>query len=353
MPNQDGSWTESVLYSFCSLTNCRDGADPAAGLIFDTAGNLYGTTAFGGATNSGTVFQLMFNQDGSWTESVLYNFCSLTNCADGSNPSAGLIFDAAGNLYGTAGTGGSGAGCHVNGGCGTTFELTASLDGSWTEKVLYNLCSLTNCVDGLYPAAGLIFDAAGAVYSTTSAGGIYGAGVIFKLTSTVDGGWKENVLHQFGGSRDGAGPLAGLIFDQAGNLYGTTLGGNKGGYGVVFKMVPEPGGRWTEKVLYRFTGGKDGSFPRAGLIFDTAGNLFSTTEEGGNLDDCNGVGCGVVFKLAPNSNGGWYETVLHRFADHPGYRAYAGLILNATGDLYGTTSGDTNKTHGSVFEITP
>jgi uncharacterized repeat protein (TIGR03803 family) len=345
-PNPNGSWTESVLYTF---TGNADGANPVAGLVFDHAGNLFGTTLFG---SYGKVFELTPNLDGSWTEDVLYTF---NGVPDGAFPNARLIFDQAGKLYSTAYAGGGKGG-------GTIFNLTPNPDGSWTESTLY---SFGNGVDGYYPSGGLIFDTTGNLYGTTHYGGtggcsdgdFRGCGVVFKLTA--DGNWTENVLYGFTGGKDGAYPLAGLIFDKAGNLYGTSEHGgnlsycNGAGCGVVFKLTPNPGGSWTEKVLRRFTGGRGGAYPLAGLIFDHAGNLYGTTYQGGNLSYCGGAGCGVVFELARNPNGGWKETVLHRFADHPGALPHAGLILDGAGNLYGTTQGDGTTTFGSVFEITP
>ena len=348
-PNQDGSWTESVLYSF---TGGADGADPFAGLIFDQAGNLYGTTYQGGSAGVGTVFQLTQTKNGNWSESVLHSFTG----SDGSYPVGGVILDANGNLYGATTAGGKGS-CYVFApGCGTIFDLTPNLDGTWTENVLYSFKGVT---DGSYPDHGsLLFDAAGNLYGATAAGGkgscgVFGpgCGTIFELIPNSDGTWKEQVLHRFSGGKDGATPEPTLIFDQSGNLYGTTLLGGAHGVGNVFEVTPNADGSWKEKVLHQFKGGDWG--PWAGVIFDRAGNLYGTTLTGGNLSVCGDQGCGVVFKLAPNSNGGWTETVLHTFMDHPGALPNALLIFDASGNLYGTTAGDSSKTYGSVFEITP
>jgi uncharacterized repeat protein (TIGR03803 family) len=366
-PNADGSWKESILYNFCSLTNCADGAGPIAGLIFDQAGNLYGTTVIGGSGvfcsrkgGCGVVFKLTPNVDGSWTESVLYNFCSLTNCTDGFFPIGTLIFDQTGNLYSMAVEGGiTGGSCGSSFGCGVVFELTPHADGSWTESVLHSFCSFTNCVDGWDPQSGLTFDANGNLYGTTGSGGKLtcmapnGCGVVFKLTPNPDGSWTDSVLHRFAG-KDGEFPAARVIFDQAGNLYSTTqVGGNLStcppGCGVVFQLMPHADGSWKEKVLHRFTDGRDGGVPHAGLIFDQAGNLYGVAASGGKLS----CGCGVVFKLAPNSKGGWNETVLHDFGNHPGVQPLGDLIFDAVGSLYGTTLGNSMTTHGSVFEIRP
>ena len=381
-------------------TGGADGKLPLAGLVFDPAGNLYGTTYFGGAYGYGVAFRLSPNGDGSWAESVVHSF---TAGADGGFPWAGLVFDQAGNLYGTTGGGGNKS-CSYDYGCGVVFELTPNADGSWTESVLY---TFTGGSDGEYPRVGLIFDQAGNLYSTTANGGAYGYGVVFKLAPNADGGWTESVLHSFTGGSDTNYPGGGLIFDAAGNLYGTGGGvnggngpsglifdaagnlygttgvagdgagvafklspnsnggwkekvlhqftGGKDGNGVAFKLTPNSNGSWKEKVLHQFTGGKDGNGP-SGLTLAPAGNLYGTTHFGGN-SGCDPVGCGVVFMLTADSNGGWHEKELHAFSDDPGGWPEAGVILDAAGNLYGTTSdydeGGCYGACGSVFEITP
>jgi uncharacterized repeat protein (TIGR03803 family) len=346
-PNADGGWTESVLYSF---TGGKDGWNPEASLIFDSGGSLYGTTiGGGGGSGNGTVFKLMPNPDGSWTESVLHSFQG----KDGELPDAGVIFDSGGSLYGAT-TGGGAFGI------GTVFKLTPNPDGSWTESVLH---SFQGGRDGSYPNFGsLLFDATGNLYGATTSGGkgsctdfLSGCGTIFELTPKPDGTWTEQILHRFSGGNDGSGPEATLIFDKSGNLYGTTTFGGTHGIGNVFELMPNSEGSWTEKVLHQFKGGAWGS--PGGVIFDQAGNLYGTTVTGGNLTICHGysiLGCGVVFKLAPNSNGGWNETVLHTFMDHPGAFPYGLPIFDAAGNLYGTTAGNNfKKTFGSVYEIMP
>jgi uncharacterized repeat protein (TIGR03803 family) len=351
-PNSSGGWTESVLYSFCSLTKCQDGEQIFTGVIFDQAGNLYGTTTHGGIHDWGTVFQLSPNSNGGWTEKVLYNFCSLSKCSDGSQPESGLIFDQAGNLYGTTASGGEGSGNDE----GTVFELEPNANGSWTESVLHSF----NGPDGLNPQASLILDAAGNLYGTTEyggtgGGGTAGGGTIFELMP-ASGGWTESVLYDFCSAEncaDGLEPAASLIFDQTGNLYGTTVeGGAACNCGVVFQLTLGQGGSWMEKVLHAFTGG-DGSYPSGSLVFDSTGNLFGTAHEGGNLTACPTGGCGVVFKLVPESKGAWHEAVLHDFMAHPGALPAAGMIFDSAGNLYGTTNGYNSPFNGSVFEITP
>jgi uncharacterized repeat protein (TIGR03803 family) len=349
-PNSDGTWTERVLYSFCPLSqSCDDGALPTGGVIFDQLGNLYGTTFYGGTQGGyGTVFKLTPQSDGTWSETVLHNF---SGGNDGGAPNeSGLIFDQVGNLSGTTFTGGS---CKSQG-CGVVFKLTPQLDGTWEEEVLYSFKSLK---DGGQPfGTTLVFDQAGDLYGTTLRGG-FGVGVVFQLSPHANGSWKEKVLHRFK-RKDGAYPQ-GVIFDKVGKLYGTTQqGGNPntctgdGGCGVVFQLTPNSGGAWTDKTLHEFVD-RDGSEPIAGLTFDQVGNLYGTTFRGGNPYQCPPIGCGVVFKLVPNSKGRWSATVIRRFNDHPGAFPGAAMIFDTAGNLYGTTVGDSTSTFGSVFEITP
>ena len=235
-------------------------------------------------------------------------------------------------------------------GCGTVFRLVKSADGSWTETVLH---TFTGDKGGSYPSAGVIFDPAGNLYGTAVGGGAYGYGVIFKLTPNQDGSWTEKVIHSFTGGKGGANPYATLIFDTAGNLYGTTVGGGIYGYGVVFTLTLNADGKWTENVLHQFTGGKDGANPYAGLVSDKDGNLYGATWAGG------AYGYGTVFKLGLGLDGKWREHVLHAFAGQGARNPYAGVILDGAGNLYGTTAGgDQNCGNwindcGAVFEITP
>lgn len=221
VPSVRATSNYKTLHKF---TGVKDGELPDADLILDQAGNLYGVTAYGGAASvyGGTVFRLSPNIYGGWTKSLLYSFCSVTNCGDGKNPYGRLTFDQAGNLYSTTAGGGAFAG-------GTVFMLTPNADRSWTETVLYNFCSLTNCGDGEYPYAGLIFDQAGNLYGMTTEGGTSaGAGTVFELSPNGDGTWSERVLYNFcslANCRDGSDPQPGLVFDATGNLYGTAYAG--------------------------------------------------------------------------------------------------------------------------------
>ncbi|MGO9863446.1 MAG: choice-of-anchor tandem repeat GloVer-containing protein, partial [Terriglobales bacterium] len=262
-------------------------------------GNLYGTTLRGGAHGSpsgedvgdGVVFELTPQPDGSWTETVLHSFGDGT---DGINPSAGLVLDHAGNLYGTTVGGGAG-GSSCSGGCGTVFEVSPGPNGQWTETLLYNFCSQANCTDGNAPAAGLIFDSAGNLYGTTTTGGdsAYGDGTVFELTPGENGQWSETVLYMFQNFQDGSDPSAGLILDKSGTLYGTTIYGGDGNSGTVFELSPNPGNPWVERVIYRFFEVQNGGQPYAGLVFDKAGNLWGTTGGGGVSFT------GVIFELTP------------------------------------------------------
>jgi len=323
----NGRWKETVLYTFP-----RGGGLYANTLTFDQLGNLYGTTSAGGPRNLGIVFKLTQQKSGHWVYDVPYVFCSLDNCADGSDPVAGLTIDAAGNLYGTTQAGG-------NYGFGTVFKLAKS-HGVWKEQVLYSFGG----PDGKNPFGNLIFDHTGNLYGTTAFGGTWGGGVVFQLTPRSHGTWKERILHTFSG-KDGNFPLAGLIFDQTGSLYGTTNGGGRDNLGVVFQLTPNSDGRWRESVLHAFRG-NDGAYPEAGLVFDQQGNLYGTALEGGPGNN------GTLFQLSRKSNGRWGRTVLHSFLDHPGALPYAGVIFGPDGSLYGTTSGY-NGTYVSVFQIAP
>jgi uncharacterized repeat protein (TIGR03803 family) len=345
-PQKGGSWTEKVPYEF--NPNGRGGANPFAGLIFDEAGNLYGTTNDLGTHNDGTVFKLSPTEGGHWTESALHQF-NEGNGKDGGAPWAGLISDSQGNFYGTTETGGTHGG-------GIVFELSPKAGGGWKETVLYNFSHYGK--DGSYPWAGLVRDAAGNLYGTTSYGGTFDWGTVFELSPKAGGGWKETVLHNFNGNvrTDGYTPMAGLVLDAAGNLYGTTYFGGTFGVGTVFELSPKARGGWKETVLHSFNdNGSDGYGPQAGLILDAAGNLYGTTLIGGSAVCTYYGSCGTVFELMPQADGSWTEKVLHSFSDDgtDGYWPYASLTLDAAGNLYGTTWAGGAQGNGTVFEITP
>jgi uncharacterized repeat protein (TIGR03803 family) len=335
----DGAGNYSVLHNFCSVINdagyCTDGSFPNAGLIGDLSGNLYGTTTQGDATNDGLVFKL----DSSGYYSVLYNFCSQANCADGGGPYAGLVEDASGDLFGTTYGGGAAGG-------GTVFRI----DSAGNHTVLYSFCSQANCADGGFPLAGLIEDASGNFFGTTLGGGTNRWGAVFKL----DSAGNYSTLYSFcsqANCADGSQPTAGVIQDGSGNLYGTTsLGGVNNG-GVVFKL--DSAGTYT--VLYSFcsqTNCTDGETPYAGLIEDSAGNLYGTTYFGGVSVSPDNLGSGVVFKV--DGTGGY--SVLYNFCSQTNCVDgaspwYAGLIEDASGNLYGTTAYGGTYSEGTVFKL--
>ncbi|MGA8151796.1 MAG: choice-of-anchor tandem repeat GloVer-containing protein [Terriglobales bacterium] len=336
-PAADGRWKETVLHRF---TGGKDGASPMTSLIFDAAGNLYGTTFGGGHYGMGTVFRLTPTSSGGWKERVLHSF---TGGKDGASPMVGVIFDGSGNLYGAT----DGGGAY---GQGNVFKLSPNADGSWTENVLH---AFTGGWDGSPQVGGLVFDPAGNLYGTAQGGT---AGVVFRLSPNSDGSWADTVLHNFTYG-DGWDPFSfsGLLLDAAGNIYGTAFWDKGTGGGVVFELTPNLDGSWSETAVYSFTGGVDGEHPEAGVIFGADGNLYGTTLFGGEYDCYHGPysdGCGVVFKLSRKPDGSWKEGVLHTFVDRPGAHPFAGLIRDAAGNLYGTTSGDGSTTFGSVYEIT-
>jgi uncharacterized repeat protein (TIGR03803 family) len=317
--------TETVLYSFGSTVT--DGYSLFAGLVMDKDGNLYGTTLYGGAGGAGTVFKVT----PSGKETILHGFTYLTG--DGVEPSAGLILDQEGNLYGTTFQGGANN-------LGAVFELTS--DG--TETVLYSFGSQSG--DGTYPAASLTMDKRGNLYGTTQHGGgttncYQGCGTVFKLTRSG----QETVLHSFGVQPgDGIQPLAGLVLDDRGNLYGTTFLGGAVGIGTVFKLTPEG----AERVLHSFSTDQDGDLPTGNLMRDTVGNLYGTTTSGGT----DGNTAGTVFKVTPDGT----ETVFYSFSysqSSEGTMPSGGVITDRNGNLFGTTQLGGAENQGAVYRLSP
>jgi len=397
--------TETVLYNFQG-SNCQgppDGQNPVSRLTFDSAGNLYGTTFFGGLYGFGAVYELSQNGAPSCGDTVLYSFTGGLDggCLNNSGPIclSYVIFDSAGNLYGTTVSGGA-----YNG--GVVFELSPHGGPTgviWTETVLH---SFGGPGDGIYPTNGLILDRTGNLYGVThaefyqrqtpgtvyelspsggtwtesiiytlpndydtyagltmdGAGNIFGSTfqLVFKLSTNGKGGWSSTVVHTFTGSpKDGAGPDDAPVLDSAGNLYGTTESGGAKNLGTVYKLVPRKNGQWTERILYSFKGGtRDGSGPFGGVVLDAAGNIYGTTTSGGVK-----CGCGTIFELvAPVGKGSYKEKVLWSFQSlngKDGANPYSSLIWDGTGKLYGTTlsggsvcDGDGNGC-GVVFKVTP
>ena len=328
--------TYRVIHNF---TGGADGAGPFVGIMIDVSGNLYGTT-WGGGEGYGVVFE-MSRKSSNWVLTPLYAF---EGGNDGMFPYAGVISDASGALYGTTSRGGSSQ-------WGTVFKLSpspataVSIAAPWTESILFNF---TLGSDGGFPNDAVVFDQAGNLYGTTYFGGnrdgyyctTYGCGTVFKLAPS-SGGWTESVLHSFTGGNDGGYPFAGVVFDQVGNLYGTSIGT---GCGNVFQLAPSGSG-WTETVLYNFSSG-DGCEPAAGVALDQAGNLYGATLFGGF--DWHGT----VFELSP-SNGNWNFSLLYRFVEDTGGGVgpsdctsvnpkgpISSLTLDSAGELYGTTQGE-------------
>jgi uncharacterized repeat protein (TIGR03803 family) len=329
-PNDNGGWNETLTYSFCSRggDKCSDGAAPYSSLIFDSLGNLYATASGGGAHGYGVVFELI-SAGGKWKEKVLYSFAGGT---DGANPLAGLIMDTAGNLYGTTPNGGTETGT----GTGTVFELSPS-GGGWTEQVIYDL-NITTC--GIRPnAAGLAMDHTGNIFGAVSS-------IAFELSPNGDGGWNPAVIHTFSGPPDGACAVGTVVLSSTGNLYGATYSGGRKGNGVIYRLLLEKKG-WSEDILHSFGGKGDGLNPGAGIVFDQEGNIYGTTIFGGGLP-----GYGAIFELVALGEGSYKEKVLLNFpgGENP---MLGSLILDSAGDLYGTGYGVVPGLSGAVFELTP
>ena len=348
-PSSGGTWADQILYSFKHGIDSIQGASPSP-LVFDSHGNLFAETAYDGASGHGTVLELSPAGGGKWTATQIHTF---TGGAEGSQPYGGLVLDGQGNLYGTTEYGGKGSACGSLK-CGIIFELTQS--SGWTESILYNFVG--GATDGANPGAGLVFDQSGNLYGTTQFGGdlatcTKGCGVVFEL-SPASGAWTEQLLYTFTDSNgDGREPAANLIFDSFGNLYGTTSGGGTNHAtccGTVFKL--SPGSTWSETVLLRFPPNQSqGAYPAGTLTLDGLGNLYGVTRSGGQFQS------GIVYELSPVSGGGWTETILHSFSsgigEQDGAVPVGGIVLDSSGNLYGTTSSGGQASAGTVFEITP
>jgi uncharacterized repeat protein (TIGR03803 family) len=342
-PNSDGTWTDNTIHTFLGGT---DGIQPHGSLVLDSAGNLYGTTIYGGTGcsgsyyNCGTVYELSPDGKGSWTETIIYNFQGGT---DGTYPQAGLVAKD-GNFYGTTGFGAN-TGCDGLG-CGTVFELTPGQNGAWTEHILY---AFQDGTDGGEPGSAVAFDNAGNLYGTAATGGKltcnppYGCGVMYELVPGP-GAWTESVLHTFDCGKSGCFPSTGLAIDGSGNLFGNVLGG-RNGYGFVFMLSPS--GTFT--VLHSFDLVHGGE-PSATPVFD-AGKLYGTTVIGGSENQFCNHGCGGVFRLEQFGNGLAY-TFVGQGAAANGTGPGGSLIFDALGNAYGTASGG-GLGGGTVFEITP
>jgi uncharacterized repeat protein (TIGR03803 family) len=344
--NAGARTSEKVLHIFQGTP----GKNPASSLIFDAAGNLYGTTTEGGSSsctggNGGCGLVFKLTPTSTgWGYSVIYRF---RGGRDGVNPFGSLIFDAAGNLYGTTAFGGGSTNC-ASGGCGTVFELSPNSGGGWSESVLYRF---RGGHDGEVPSGGVVFDSSGNIYGATVNGGTgcaFSCGTVFQV-SPAAGGWTENILYNFQGTNenpDGAYPQSGVTIDASGNLYGTTFEGGSQGGGTVFEISPN-GGAWTESILYSFRGRKDGQLPYGNVVFDAAGNLWGTTSAGGGTTQS----CGTAFELTPTS-GVWTESIRHRFTcGKDGGVPATGVTIDATGNIYGTTQTAGDGGSGTIFRL--
>jgi len=302
VPTANGTWKEKILHTFN-----REGAEgiyPYGNLIFDAKGNLYGTTAFGGTYGYGTVFELMPTESGGWKEKILHVFQG----SDGYFPYGGLTFDSEGNLYGTT-VFGAAPTCDAGFGCGVVFELSPGAKGKWTESVV----AAFDGDNGANPYANLTLDASGNLYGTTAQGGDLscndgaGCGIAFKLIPKGNGSWAEKVLHVFKENRKGSSPQGTFALDASGNLYNTAYQGgeltcyyDEYGCGIVFELE-KSGTRTTEKIIYAFDyDGHDGSGPTAGIIFDASGNMYGTASRGGKGCGADANGCGTVFEITPD-----------------------------------------------------
>jgi uncharacterized repeat protein (TIGR03803 family) len=350
----------TTLYSFCSQSNCADGQTPSAGPLVEEGGSYYGTTSQGGLYGQGAVYVLTRKPKAiAFAETVLYSFCPASGCVDGAEPQGRLVIDKDGSIFGTTVLGGAN-----DNNTGVVFKLTPNTNKTaYTETVLYNFCSANACTDGGTVFSGLIMDQQGNLFGTTFAGGGHGAGVVFELIPNANKtAYAQSVLYNFcsaGSCTDGQQPLSGLIMDQQGNLYGTTVGGGvNDNSGVVFELSPNANKTaYTETVLYKFcsaNGGTctDGMTPGYGsLLMDKHGKLYGTARAGGS-----GNNGGVVFELAPNANKTQYtETVLYSFCSAAlcadGWTPLSGLVMNKAGDLYGTTQAGGGSGKGTVYEL--
>lgn len=327
-PGSGGTWNPTVLYAF---QGTNDGFRPYGTLVFDKEGNLYGVAGAGELSQTGVVFRLTKRSDGTWSEKVVYLFTKMDSV-----PNGDLTWDNAGNLYGTTRYGGT---SHY----GEVFELSPSGNGV-KETVIHNF-SPADGVSG--PVAGVTIDNQGNLY-----GAVYGSsgeGAIYELASQGNGQWGLSLLWNFTGGADNGYPNSKLTLDANGNLYGTAMGAS---FGSVFELS-QVNGKWNESTLYTFNhGGAQPLRPQGGLVFDDNGNLYGASPYGG--EGCSNEWCGTVFRLNPQSGGGWNLTTLHQFQSaNDGSQPQAGVLLdNAGGHLFGTTRfGGGRYGYGTVFEI--
>ena len=339
IPNPGGTWSQATLHS---LDFAADGDGPRFGLVFDGAGNLFGTSSFyGGPLDLGTVYELT-PQENAWTIALLYD----------SGAGEGVATDSAGNVYGAIGTG-----QYKSGAVG---ELSSGPNG-WAYFALYSFCAQPQCSDGSLPSSPLIFDTAGNLYGTTEYGGNTelcfadqgGCGVAFQLSPNRDGTWTYHLMHAFAAfSGDGQTPSGSLVMDRNGSIYGTTLNGGPTGGGTVFRLTPSTLGRgWKETILYTFPNCSSGCSPLHGLAIDQAGNLYGAAG-GGDMLCLGGTYCGVVFELSPQKGNQWTYTVVHKFNGTDGWGSDTPTV-GPDGNIYGVTLYGGQSNQGVAYEITP
>jgi uncharacterized repeat protein (TIGR03803 family) len=389
-PRPAHAQTETVLYNFCSVAGCADGGQPESNLTFN-GGNLYGTTSLGGAhyfpAAAGTVFELSPSGGEGWQETVLYSFCSVDVnyvCPDGNDPTGPVIFDSVGNLYGVTEAGGNP--CILTSGCGAVFELSPTGTG-WTETVPYAFCPGGTCQYGIEPGTVAVMDSAGNLYLTNASGvlklsqsgGVWtiklisfntiypypglvtdssgnifvlapsptaGEQAILEVSPNGKGGWTTTAVYSFKGS---GGAWSPLLMDQSGNFYVEWQGDGKEAPGAVYKLSSSASG-WTKKILFTFdydNSALNGFSPFGGLVLDASGNIFGTTNQGGTY------GYGTVFELVPVGLGNYEEKVLWSFNGTDGSYPAGSPILDSAGNLYGTTTQGGSTGSGVVYEVTP
>ena len=330
-PTPNG-WQHTVLYSF---TGGVDGGEPYKGVTIDWRGNLYGTAVTGGSGSCeggcGVVYKLSKSR-GTWSQTVIHAF---TGGDDGSGPGARVTVDRGGNVYGMTPTGGTY-------GVGTIYKIRPHA-GSWDFQVIH---TFTGGADGASGSAGRMLLQLNRLYGAATVGGLYGNGVVFKLTPTAVGEWDFRVLYSFHGQPDGSFPY-GALLRASGKIYGTTYYGGENGIGVVYELSPRRVGEWDGRVIYSFQNGSDGNSPISNLVRDAAGNLYGTTSEGGS-------GSGTIFKLTPIGGGQWTESVVHPFEGPPdGGFSYNGMVVDRFGNFYGATVHGGTEDDGSVYKFTP
>lgn len=335
-----GQWSQAQTYQVLhNFTGGQDGGQPAAGPTLDTHGNLYGTAFFGGDQNGcaggcGIVYKLTLHSS-SWVLTPLYPF---TGAGDGALPYYGaLALGPDGTPYGTTSAGGVGE-------AGVLFNIRprpticSAVNCPWLDKTIHQFGSGN---DGRQPTSGVVFDAAGNLYGTTYHGGTTDNGTIYEASLSGQT-WTVTVIYNFGGGNDGGNPVPCVTLDSAGNLYGTTYDGGTSGFGTVFKLS-HSGSGWTKTVLYNFQNGSDGRAPSGGVVLDQAGNLYGSTTFGGSN------GGGTIYELSPNG-GNWTLTTLYSFSGVAG--PYNTFTMDANGVIYGTTYRDGANQAGSVFKLT-